>query len=66
MLPSPYRSFLSIEKKNPLKQGLKPVRYNELEAAMTIEKKNPLKQGLKPAAINHTGTPDTELKRRIH
>ena len=36
-----------IEKKNPLKQGLKLNGHEHLLKAIEIEKKNPLKQGLK-------------------
>ena len=36
-----------IEKKNPLKQGLKLESAKHFSPAMAIEKKNPLKQGLK-------------------
>ena len=36
-----------IEKKNPLKQGLKRAYSNQIVDTPTIEKKNPLKQGLK-------------------
>ena len=38
---------LLIEKKNPLKQGLKPLGIHRSMTSTTIEKKNPLKQGLK-------------------
>jgi len=37
-----------IEKKNPLKQGLKLLIWRCGWACLEIEKKNPLKQGLKP------------------
>ena len=40
-------SFHPIEKKNPLKQGLKPKTIDGGTHAYPIEKKNPLKQGLK-------------------
>ena len=40
--------IVNIEKKNPLKQGLKHTRVNQGDVACSIEKKNPLKQGLKP------------------
>ena len=36
-----------IEKKNPLKQGLKPLVEYGSGKSVLIEKKNPLKQGLK-------------------
>ena len=36
-----------IEKKNPLKQGLKLQDKSALDDWYVIEKKNPLKQGLK-------------------
>jgi len=36
-----------IEKKNPLKQGLKQRSRQPLSSFIIIEKKNPLKQGLK-------------------
>ena len=38
---------MTIEKKNPLKQGLKLLGQVENIPAVRIEKKNPLKQGLK-------------------
>ena len=41
-----------IEKKNPLKQGLKPILTGMLVSLYKIEKKNPLKQGLKQAWRN--------------
>ena len=42
-----YISSITIEKKNPLKQGLKLLyTYRETQMSL-IEKKNPLKQGLK-------------------
>ena len=41
---------LLIEKKNPLKQGLKLQTGPNSCKDIPIEKKNPLKQGLKPAA----------------
>ena len=45
------RWALLIEKKNPLKQGLKPQgRFKQLVEAQ-IEKKNPLKQGLKQKPV---------------
>ena len=40
-----------IEKKNPLKQGLKQQILPPLAWAQVIEKKNPLKQGLKPEVL---------------
>ena len=46
---SPFR--YAIEKKNPLKQGLKPPVGNPVADVMFIEKKNPLKQGLKHAFV---------------
>ena len=36
-----------IEKKNPLKQGLKHTVFIMFDSEPQIEKKNPLKQGLK-------------------
>ena len=44
-------SIPMIEKKNPLKQGLKPLFNNSLASIIPIEKKNPLKQGLKQAQL---------------
>ncbi len=49
---NPFFSFsgygVSIEKKNPLKQGLKLETITNKILEDLIEKKNPLKQGLKP------------------
>ena len=39
--------IINIEKKNPLKQGLKHKNYMVHPDNVLIEKKNPLKQGLK-------------------
>ena len=47
MRPEVGRTFVRIEKKNPLKQGLKPVNEVITDEDYEIEKKNPLKQGLK-------------------
>ena len=57
---------LRIEKKNPLKQGLKPITIKDMAAALDIEKKNPLKQGLKPTFSTMRQRIITKLKRRIH
>ena len=38
---------ITIEKKNPLKQGLKHKEHPTIKPIALIEKKNPLKQGLK-------------------
>ena len=48
-------SAKGIEKKNPLKQGLKPdeIRLRPLGGCYIIEKKNPLKQGLKLSSAPH-------------
>ena len=43
-------SHSKIEKKNPLKQGLKLIIIIPKSFENHIEKKNPLKQGLKPEA----------------
>ena len=57
--------FDFIEKKNPLKQGLKQNYFSALPISLNIEKKNPLKQGLKHFyCIPHFVF--DRLKRRIH
>ena len=48
MLIGLYHKMLTIEKKNPLKQGLKRTYITLSNDVRHIEKKNPLKQGLKP------------------
>ena len=59
-------SFSFIEKKNPLKQGLKlSEEIIHIKQTGKIEKKNPLKQGLKHIyAFRHNLM--LLLKRRIH
>ena len=55
-----------IEKKNPLKQGLKLISTTFGRIATTIEKKNPLKQGLKLRREGDEVLVKVKLKRRIH
>ena len=55
-----------IEKKNPLKQGLKHRYFVSYFNVTMIEKKNPLKQGLKLQIKLTLSRAEIELKRRIH
>ena len=61
-LPLPY---IDIEKKNPLKQGLKHIGAGRTKIIRRIEKKNPLKQGLKLLPVFDIIL-SISLKRRIH
>ena len=49
--------MMYIEKKNPLKQGLKPKNHTSRLIGQFIEKKNPLKQGLKLGFTQIVETP---------
>ena len=66
----PRQALIKIEKKNPLKQGLKLVDYIKVLDRYEIEKKNPLKQGLKHSdletvLVDYNNWKEESIKTRI-